>query len=94
MSGESRLLEHEVDSTLRAHEESRALLVAGVLALKELEDQVSGQIREREEGDRPKAEVHPLRSAQAALIAARKELVMAEQRSAARLRTFQQQHLG
>ena len=94
MSGESRLLEHDVDSTLRAHEEGRAALVAGVLALKDLEDQVAGQVREREESDRPKAEVHPLRSAQTALIAARKELLLAEQRAASRLRTFQRQHLG
>ena len=92
MSADSRLLDNDADSTLRAHEDARAALVAGVLALTQLEDQVSGNIREREAVDSAKAEVHPLRSAHAALIAARKELVMAEQRAVARMRALQRQH--
>ena len=94
MSVGERTITGEVDATLRAHEDGRSVLVAGVLALKELEVDLMAQIGEREAAECARAEVHPLRSAHAALIAARKELVLAEQRAASRLRTYQRQHLG
>ena len=93
MSQDTEPLSEQVDATLRALEDAGAILVAGVLALKELEEEVKERILELEANDSPRAEVHPLRSAHAALITARKELVLAEQRTAARLRGMQRQHV-
>lgn len=94
MSPPNDLLDQDIDAALLAQEEGRALLVEGMLTLRELEQRVEIEIRERQEDGSPKAAVHPLRSAHAALIAARKELVMAEERAAARLRTLQSQHIS
>ncbi len=92
MKADDDAVPQELDAALLAQEEGRAVLVEGVLALKDLEEKVNAQIREREEDSSPRAAVHPLRSAHAALIAARKELVMAEQRAVARMRTLERQH--
>jgi len=93
VSQDNEPLSEQVDATLRALEDARAILVAGVLALKELEEEVKERILGLEANDSPRGEVHPLRSAHAALITARKELVLAEQRTAARLRGMQRQHV-
>jgi hypothetical protein len=71
---DERTIAGDADSDLRA------VLVAGMLALKELEGQVARQIDERGAAEGAHAEVHPLRRAHAAVITARKELVVAEQR--------------
>ena len=93
MNASNEVPEEDVDAALLAYEEGRALLVEGVLALKDLENKVTAQIQEREDAEAPKSVVHPLRSAHAALIAARKELVMAEQRTASRLRSLHRQQV-
>jgi len=93
VSAQNSIIDESTDATVRAHEEGRAVLVSGVLALKELEAQINEQIQERADSDAPRSEVHPLRSAHAALIAARKELVMAEQRAAQRLRSLHRQQV-
>jgi len=92
VNASNEVLELDVDAALLAHEEGRALLVEGVLALKELESRANAQIQDREERDSPRPELRPLRSAHLALIAARKELVTAEQRAAVRIRGLQRQH--
>ena len=93
MNASKEVPEDDGDAALLAHEEGRALLVEGVLALKDLESRVTAQIQEREDAEAPRSVVHPLRSAHAAFIAARKELVMAEERAASRLRTLHRQQV-
>ena len=81
-------------SSIEAHRIGHQALADAVAALRRMEADLAGRAEELESAGTPKGETRPIRSAQMAIIDARKRLYDSEQAAGTRRRRAEGQHRG